>query len=114
MLIGDVVRDRARRYRCCLLYAGPEACGRRHGCGIEQQFDDDTAGRHGDDGSGAALRARGCDSFAGQGRTSQNLDSSAAAFKHIADGSRKEVGIGLGRGRIEKAVKSVLQIGEKS
>jgi hypothetical protein len=59
------------------------------------------------------LRARGCDSFAGQDGTSENLDSSAAAFKHIADGSRKEVGICLGRGRIEKAVKSVFQIGKK-
>jgi hypothetical protein len=77
-------------------------------------IDDDAPGRHGDDGGRAALRARGCDSFAGQDRTSENLDSSTTALKNISGESRKEVGIGLGRGRIEKAVKSVLQIGEKS
>jgi type III restriction enzyme len=50
--------NRPCQYRCGLLYAGPEACGRRHRRRIEQKIDGYAPGRHGDAGIGSGLCER--------------------------------------------------------
>ena len=56
---GDLVGNRRRQDRRRLLDARPEACGRGHGRGIEQQIDGDAPRRHRDRGGGAALGGGG-------------------------------------------------------
>ena len=111
---GDFVRNCRRQYRCRLLYAGPEACGRGHGCRIEQQIDGDTPGRHGEDGRGATLRARGQDSFARKSRRCQNLhrDTGRRTSAAVA-GPREKIRIDLGPGCVEKAIGGVLRVSDE-